>query len=744
MKKIAVLRADDDNLSFELDELSKVCKQRGIECQSFYVSEPILNYHPDCVIVTSPQHAKLTPFPTYGLINRPRDEYLSIPRFLRNILTYDGHLTFSPRLETMLKDLMFGARKLDASVLKFDLFASQRDASLPAVEADYQKITIFEPDFSSSRFKTAINTILDKIPSAQVLTFSVDGVERNNHRFQVISELSELDTLIQQSPIAVTLSGGDEQEHLINAATIKLVMAGAITITHETTLLKNMFNDTLNYLSPDLSVKELSQALIETLHLISAKQAVYLAKAKAARDIAEKTVSLDVLMNDFIAYHERVLIKKGYVPNPDKAVEAKLPSVTYIMRTGGKHRPFLERALDCLVAQQYPDMRVIFVTHVKVPFIHEIIAAYPSIQFKVLESIKSKRSEAIRDGMAAVETDLFGLFDDDDELFPNHVRSLVKTMQYHSNRDWRGEIGMVYSGSIHADDTYSVYERVEFHDDLLVDRKEKRAIEHFRYYSSALMSQHAWFMPNGWLARASLIDNEILEDPGLDTCEDLYFELQIAQRRQMAFSVEVTAIHHFHHLGNSTNDDSHKHLPDTQRIALRNFSRTFPMDAQYDTGYNIVGRPSMHDANQIAYQDFKQAVQAKSNANQFFPFRQQALPGVAAMYSGEASRGKLHLIIGLPAKVVRMSCKFITMDPYRRRYYLEKLNKSITQYGVMVTLTRAINFLSNRASPGLFIIKKTAKRKNTGFIQQIKSRVMRAANIVMTKFGGAKWQENKH
>ncbi len=706
MKKIAILRSDNDNLSFELDEFSLACTKRGIVVKSFFVSEPILDYRPDCVIVTSPQHAKLTPFPTYGLLNQPRDTYLSVPRFLRNILTYDGYLTYSPRLTIMLKDLIFGARKLDTKVLKFDLFASENQVVFQDNDMDYNKINIFEPNFSNSRFKTAINFILDKMPNAQVLTFSVDSIERNNHQYQVISQLSELDDIIKKSPITVTLSSGDEQEELLNPATIKLAMMGAITITHETTILKTLFGDTLSYLSPDMTAKALTTALIDKHHEIINRLDFYKQKSKEAASIANKELSLDRLLDNFIAYHQEVLIKKGYAPNPDPAAEAKLPSVTYIMRTGGKHRPFLERALDCLVAQQYPDMHVIFVTHVKVPYINEIIAAYPSIKFKVLESIKSRRSEAIRDGMAAVETDLFGLFDDDDELFPNHVRSLVKTMQYHSNRDWRGEIGMVYSGSIHADDTYTVYERVEFHDNLLVDLKEKRAIEHFRYYSSALMSQHSWFMPNGWLARTSLIDNEILDDPGLDTCEDLYFELQIAQRRQMAFSVEVTAIHHFHHLGNSTNDDSHKHLPDTQRIALRNFSRTFPMDAQYDTGYNIIGRPSMHDTNQIAYKDFESATNINSNANQFYPFRQQHFGAIAASQPSVVSRGKAELIIGLPRKIIRMSYKFIMLDKYQKRFYFEKLNNSIKQYGFKITAIRAMNFLSNRGAPGLFAIKK--------------------------------------
>jgi hypothetical protein len=389
------------------------------------------------------------------------------------------------------------------------------------------------------------------------------------------------------------------------------------------------------------------------------------------------------------------LIDKGYVPNPDPAIEASLPSVTYIMRTGGKHRAFLERTLNCLVAQRYPDLRVLFVIHARFDYIHEIIAQYPSLKIKVIESIKSRRSEAIRDGMAAIETDLFGLFDDDDELFPNHVRTLVKTLQYHTNRDWRGQIGMVYSGSIHADDTHLVEERVEFRDHLLGEVTEKRAIEHFRFYSSLLMSAHSWFMPNGWLARKSIIDDELLVDPELDTCEDLYFELQIAQKAHLAFSAEVTAVHNFHHLGNSTIDDSHKHLPDTQRIALRNFMRVFPTDSLYDTQYNIVGKLAEHDPNQIMYQEHRPVEPVNEYySNQFYPFR---IDPAQRNLAAELANNKINWLAQLITPLTSWGIlkKYRKLSVREKNHYSQKFKTYVQRYGVIAAIKKSILFLIN-------------------------------------------------
>src|SRR3989344_7933721 len=119
LSKIALLCSEDNPLTVAFERV-------GIQVSSFTNSDDIIHFKPDCVIITSPQHAKLTPYPTYGLINLPREDYLELPRFLRNILTYDGYLTHSPELERMLKDILFGARKLGSSIYKMDLFSADK------------------------------------------------------------------------------------------------------------------------------------------------------------------------------------------------------------------------------------------------------------------------------------------------------------------------------------------------------------------------------------------------------------------------------------------------------------------------------------------------------------------------------------------------------------------------------------------------------------------------------------------
>lgn len=724
LSKIAILVSKDANLTFELEELQNSLTKVDVISKLFYDNDSILAYKPDCVFITSPQDGRLTPHPTYGLINKPRSEYLEIPRFIRNILSYDGYFTFSPVLKQTLGDLMFGARKLGTGILKLDFFPGATTFKAPAVDITSSKVVIFEPDLSNSQFKTAIFKLINTLKNAVVVTFSIPN---NNISDKIVlaKNSQELNQILNDAGIAICLNSGDQRENSITPAVIKLIASSTVTIAHRTEVLAGYFGDNLYYLSADTSVSDLPKKIEDIIKKIQSQPSLAVNKAEKAHKIFLETFAFEKLFAKFTEFHQKTLINKGYVPNPDPAIEAALPSVTYIIRTGGKYRHFLERTLDCLLKQQYPDMRAILVVHAEFPYIDEIIMKYPSLRIKVIKSLKSMRAQAIRDGMAAVETDLFGLFDDDDEIFPNHVRMLVKALQYNANRDWRGEISMVYSGSIHADDTLPVRERIEFQDHKLISKNEKRCIEHFRFYSSSLMSQHTWFMPNGWLIRAKYIDEELLVDPELDTCEDLYFELQIAQRGHFAFSPEVTTIHHFHRFGNSTIVDNFKHFPDTQRIALRNFSRVFPQDIVYDIAdaFQLIGKPASVLPNLILYQDITAPVNKMNySANQFYPMRGKenlvATHYHAPIYAAQNNKFNPFNIYKIPRralKLIRYGIKFLRLDNHRKRYYIAAFMRVANDCGYMAAIKRTMYFCRNTVVPkeqqsNNFVLQKFLKK----------------------------------
>jgi len=682
--KIALLAPKQEDLQKDVLALQQAFQHRKIETADFETSDDIPLFNPDLVIALSPQDAKLTHYPTYGLINRSKKEYLELPRFLRNLLTYDGYLTYSPVMHEMLQDLMFGARKLDSGITSFDIpineFSPSAGQQYTAIAEENQpllfsKIIYHDAEGQRSKFKNMYSFLANQCPYFEL----IKKVERE-----------DLMWAYRKAGIGLCLNAGDLENQFISQQFLEIVASGALAIAPRSPIIEKYFGENVLYFSPHDNMATVIKTINHHHTWIQANQTQSLTMAQKAQAIFHKHFSFDTYLENLMQLHDDALIKKGFKPDP-KENSDQLPSVSYIIRTGGRNRPLLEKALDSLIAQNYPKLRVIFCIYKDFDFMEELIQKYPSLQITVVKDYQSIRSKAICDGMAAVKTDLFGLLDDDDELHPNHVRSLVKTLQYHHQRDWRGPIGMAYSGSIIVDDGKPVHEKSEFHDFKLTNRNEHRVIEHYRFYRPGQMAQHDWFMmSNSWLAKASLIDSELLTDPGIDTCEDLYFELQLAQRTHFAFSAEVTVYHHFHSIGNSTIVDSSRHIPDTQRIALRNFGRSFPGEFQYDTHYNLVGR-EVGDGPlaKVAYQDPETTppYQVLYAVNPFYIDR-----GIRAASLFSATTAEQASSDSSQASLVQLTSAFIDLYPQERKLLFQKAVKFWRTHGIMHTIKRIFTF----------------------------------------------------
>ncbi len=580
LKKIALLMPPSESKTdFDFFSFYSAAAKHKIEIKFFEKSEDIDEFTPDCVIAFSPTDAKLTQFPTYGLINRDIQYYFELPRFTRNLLTYDGYLTISQHNKELLGDLLFGARKLDSKIAFFDLTPlSYKEPYTPEQTASHLLVCNNTPK------NLNCNKLLKKIDTPQLNIVSpYENVDLESNALTYSMKNAH------HCFAALFLALNDTD--IIPEKLFSLIARGFPIICIRTKLLESYFGTNLYYIDPNLDLDEAGEQINSHLTSIKKNKKAALEKARQAKEIFDHNFAMDVLFNNLIELHQNTLLRKGYQPESLQHLKA-IPSVSYIIRTGGKHRDFLERALDSLVKQTYKNIQVIFVIHASFSYLPEILEKYKSLNPTVLEYLKSIRSDAIAAGIAAVSTDYFGLLDDDDELHPNHVFSLIKTLQYHDQRDLRGSVKMAYSGSIIVHDSETVTERSEYIDGQYESRGEKRVTEHFRFFRQHEMSNHSWYMmSNSWLAHRDLIDDEILTKPGIDTCEDLYFELQFAQRTHFAFSVEMTAVHHYHSRGNSTIVDSHRHIADTQRIALRNFSRHYSGEFIYETYHLLVGRP---------------------------------------------------------------------------------------------------------------------------------------------------------
>lgn len=299
------------------------------------------------------------------------------------------------------------------------------------------------------------------------------------------------------------------------------------------------------------------------------------------RKIFNWPLDLQASGEEILRWHAGHLCLKGYRPEPTEAPE-NLPSIGMVVRTGGE-RPeaLLRRALRSLEAQQWPNLEVAFVCFRPFPRLPEIAADFPSLRWRIVNDFGRRRSSALRAGVAALHTELFGMLDDDDELFPNHFRTLVAALRRRNRLSLSDSVGMVHSGSVAVFANDVSVEGESWLDDRTPVLKERRGIEHFRWFRPSRMARHDnIFAPHSFLARRNLVDSEMLTDPAIHLGEDMDFQFLLVQKTDVAFSAEVTAIHHFHGYGQSNYQDIDGAFDDALRLANRVGARTLPLERQ--------------------------------------------------------------------------------------------------------------------------------------------------------------------
>jgi phosphoglycerol transferase len=246
------------------------------------------------------------------------------------------------------------------------------------------------------------------------------------------------------------------------------------------------------------------------------------------------------------------------------------PKVEVIVRIGGRSLFYIERCLDSLAAQSYPNLGLILVSYREVPGLDTLLEKYKT-RFTSIKQIASKptgfRSTSLWDGMRAVDGEYFCNQDDDDTLHRNHISSLVALLE--SNDDYH----VAYSGCVQVqDEPGHYYDQINFTGPIGAQIKENRHLVFFDQFQRQRMLRFDNFVQsNTWLARKSALQERDLADPKLTVVEDMYLYFLFLRRGDFLFSWYVTANWHWR----STSKDNSMMMDETcwaqcgERVKLR-------------------------------------------------------------------------------------------------------------------------------------------------------------------------------
>jgi Glycosyl transferase family 2 len=492
-------------------------------------SHAIENFNPDFVLVLHFGTPKVTGFPTYGCMWNPISffkQWCGVYKSQRNILSYDGYLSSSEQVDIWLKGILYGTGK--KYFICPDFYTSCHQISYKQPQIEDPSLVYIGTNWDGSRYQEIFER-LDRENYMQIygspdawkyLTFAYKGALPFDGN-SVISTLN-------QAGIGLCLH---KQDH-INAAIpsmriFEIVASGALAICAEHAFIRRAFGDSVFYIDPNLSPQEQVIQISEYVQWVRDNPQKAIDMSLRAHQIFTEKYSLENLLLKIVPYHQNIVAKKGFVKRED-VVQIDSKVVELIVRIIDGNEKVVRRCFESIAGQTYGNIRVILVVGKSLLHLNNLITEYDNrLKFKVIKIEKSVfRSTQMISGLNVLDGDYFGILNDEDLMYPNHIYSLVNILNNSSE-----EVGVAYSGSVCNTGTGSK----------LNPNTENSQLAYFEPFNlNKLLSFDKFIASNSFLARTELIDKNMLEDPELNIVEELSLIINLSRKTKFSFSYDPT------------------------------------------------------------------------------------------------------------------------------------------------------------------------------------------------------------
>lgn len=520
--------------------LKLACSNLGWTCIEVVTSEDVLNAQADCVIVTHEFSPKLTEIPTIGLLWSPPDFYRDDPTRVRNILSYDGYLAGSESVRDYLADLLFSTGK-NSPVSDWDFLPTAPGTEFRPPDLNDPSLFYAGVHWDGNRHGKLIKGLSAGLPVA----FYGDPAKWARfgaaYKGRIPFDGITIFDRINEAGIALCLHREEHLKHDVPSMRIfESAAASAVIITENSNFAKRNFGDSVLYVDKDADDAEKVIQIRAHYEWIRSHSSEALDMAAKSHAIFNEQYSLEKLLVKLPDLLRRVKSTGHYDIGIDKNIR---PKVEVVVRVGGRSLFYIERCLDSLAAQSYPNLGLILVSYREVPGLDILLDKYKS-RFTSIKRIASKptgfRSTALWDGMRAVDGEYFCNQDDDDTIHRNHVGSLVALLEANN------EYHVAYSGCVQVqDDPGHYYDQINFTGPIGARIKENRHLIYFDQFQRQRMLRFDNFVQsNTWLARKSVLQERDFVDPKLIVVEDIYLYFLFLRRGDFLFSWKVTANWH--------------------------------------------------------------------------------------------------------------------------------------------------------------------------------------------------------
>lgn len=518
-------------------------KRLFITAKMFAKSEDVESFDPDFIITHTYQEPKLTHYPTYGLLTMPIAWVKDVPRFVRNILTYDGFLTSSPSVINWLTDLCKRTNK--STYIAHSAFSH------------------YQTEFVPLDFKNAIAAYLgtnwdgkrhhDLFTHSQLSDGSYlkcygpqkswshypDALYGAEVPFDGLSVLS----IYAKNAVGLCVNHPDfDREGIPTSRTFEIAAASALPICSHNQFIRDAFGDAVLYIDRGLSGQELATQIIEHMKWIRSNPSIAQEMARQVHAIFCEKLSMEFFIQKIIDMH-----KKKHAENIDNAItnqstihmqykDLAKEKVSYIINTDKKTAP--EKIIQCVKQvfnQTYKNVNVIVLGKQK---LLKSLKSATDFNGLDVEFFTHNENVKIQKTLSNAGTKWFGILGIDDIIFQNHISTLMKMFSDANNSLSGHKIAALYSGTLE----FSAQKILQ---DVIVDecsivKNDKVRVGYFGQYNNSPESK-GLFYPGSLLLNLNFFDTESFLKINFHDCNAKLLLEESGVDKSVIFSPNITS-----------------------------------------------------------------------------------------------------------------------------------------------------------------------------------------------------------
>ena len=540
--KIALLNAFPNLLhSAEREFIERalgVLRSMGHEARSAVTSDEIVAFGPDLVILTHEFAAKTTDHYTVGLLWSPTQFYRGDEERVKAIRSWDLVVPINEATRRYARSIHFPLRH-GTAVSELSFFPSSPAGTLPPPDPSKLSLVYVGAHWDGQRHRAMLEEL------ARLTDLHVYGPPKAweflpaNYRGMVPFDGRSMFSTLNRHGIALALHKREHvEEETPTMRVFEACAARCAVITEPLQPLVELFGDGLDYVDRHQSQARLARQVADIVERYRAEPALFQQTTARAHERFLAHASLERLLGALL---DEVAARRARPSARPAAVPAM--EVSAIIRCGSRPLALVQRAVASLAAQTHARIGLVLVQFAPIegfePWLEAVRASGRFTQVQVVQAPGGgRRSAAWWAGLRAVRGDAFCVLDDDDELFHDHIASLVALLEQDSGCD------LAYSGVVkHEEDGVFLNTHLRFGGEGGVTIEETRAL-HFLDDPNLdrLLRFDNYIQSNAWVARRRVLDDDVLDDPELDVAEDMYFYLLLASRYRFAFSGRATAV----------------------------------------------------------------------------------------------------------------------------------------------------------------------------------------------------------